>query len=278
MIANDQPMIISITAAEGELAGAPYKSTDGHLLVLAGFDAAARAAVNDPAARTPEQGQITYSRCDLETVWMKAKAGTAYVLLSPQVRAEDRTVTPSAEEPLVDLSVVDPRVVIDLRYATSDNFTGQRLYPVARCLLRESVAHRLRRVQDRLAAQGLGLKVYDGYRPLSVQRRMWEIMPDPTYVADPAKGSRHNRGAAVDVTLVDLDGWELEMPTAFDDFSPAAHRHYAGGTETSRSNRQTLIQAMEAEGFTGLADEWWHFDAPDWRQYPLLDVTLTDVR
>ncbi|MHC4234599.1 MAG: D-alanyl-D-alanine dipeptidase, partial [Planctomycetota bacterium] len=178
---------------------------------------------------------------------------------------------------LVDVSLIDPRILIDLRYATADNFTGQQLYPVARCLLRESVARRLQRVQDRLVRRGLGLKIYDGYRPLSVQRKLWEIVPDPKYVADPAKGSRHNRGAAVDVTLVDFTGRDLEMPTGYDDFSPAAHRDYSGGTKASRQNRQILTDAMEAEGFRGLADEWWHFDAPGWEGYPLLDVPLTDV-
>gem|GEM_PF-690095 len=275
MIANDQPLIISIRVEEGELTGAPYTSTDGHLLVLAGFDAEGNVEVNDPAAQAPEEGQVTYSRRDLETVWMRGKGGTAYVLLPlpgaepPPMRAEG-----PAEEPLVDFALIDPRIVIDLRYATADNFTGRRLYPVARCLLRESVARRLRRVQDRLVRQGRGLKVYDAYRPLSVQRKMWETMPDPDYVADPAKGSRHNRGAAVDVTLIDAEGRELEMPTGYDDFTPAAHRDYRGGTDVSRRNRDLLISAMEAEGFTGLRTEWWHFDAPGWQQYPLLNVPL----
>jgi len=145
---------------------------------------------------------------------------------------------------------------------------------VARCLLRESVAHRLSRVQDDLEARGLGLKVFDGYRPLSVQRRMWAVLPDPEYVADPAKGSRHNRGAAVDVTLVDTRGRELPMPSAFDEFSERAHRDYAGGTAEQRRNRRVLQEAMERHGFSGLDSEWWHFDAPGWRQYPVLDQPL----
>lgn len=195
------------------------------------------------------------------------------VLLVPACVAPRSCLVGSAE-PLVDLAATDSRIVIDLRYATADNFTGQKLYPVARCLLRATAAERLKRVQDRLARQDLGLKVYDAYRPLSVQKKMWAIMPNEGYVANPAKGSRHNRGCAVDVTLVDAHGRELEMPTPFDTFSEAAHRNYRGGSEAARRNRQTLEDSMRAEGFIGLPTEWWHFDAPDWQQYPVLDVPL----
>ncbi len=276
-IAADQPLIISIQAAKGELAGAPYKATEGHLLVLTGFDAEGNVEVNDPASPQPEKGQVAYARRDLETVWMKTKGGTAYVLLPPNKPGDIVPPADPSSEALVDVGAVDPRIVIDLKYATPDNFTGQRLYAVARCLLRKSVALRLRRVQDRLVRQGVGLKIYDGYRPLSVQRRMWELVPDPKYVADPAKGSRHNRGAAVDVTLVDAEGRELEMPTAYDDFTPAAHRDYTGGSTESLHHRQMLTDAMVAAGFKGLDSEWWHFDAPGWEAYPVLDKDLEDI-
>jgi D-alanyl-D-alanine dipeptidase len=177
---------------------------------------------------------------------------------------------------VVDLWAVDPRIVTDVRYATTNNFTGQKLYPVPRCMLRESVALRLRLVQDQLVKRGLGLKVYDGYRPRSVQEELWKIMPDPDYVAPPQKGSRHNRGGAVDLTLVDAEGKELEMPTPFDSFAPAARADYAGGTATSRKNRDMLIKAMRMGRFRVLATEWWHFDAPGWENYPVLDVPLVD--
>ena len=224
-----------------------------------------------------EAGQTTHPREDLETVWMRAKAGTAYVLLPKNAGTARGMGLASVDEGLVEVAAIDPRILIDLRYATANNFTGRPLYPVARCLLRESVAKRLSRVQDRLAAKGMALKIYDGYRPLSVQRIMWKLVPDPKYVADPAKGSRHNRGAAVDVTLVDDQGRELEMPTGYDDFTPAAARDYAGGTEAARRHRRTLTEAMEAEGFVGLDSEWWHFDAPGWGDYPILDVPLKSV-
>lgn len=271
-IAVGQPLVISIEAAEGELANAPYRATDGHLLVLTGFDADGNVLVNDPAAGDAARGLLTYRRSDLEKVWWTARGGTAYVLLPRKDTADVAAPVEPAEDAIVDVTEVDPRILIDLRYATDQNFTHQVLYPAEmRCQLRRSVAERLRRVQDRLVARGLGLKLYDGLRPMAVQRTMWSIMPDSRYVADPAKGSRHNRGTAVDVTLVDLNGRELEMPTPYDDFTEAAHRDYAGGSATARANRALLEEVMAAEGFTGLSTEWWHFDAPQWRDYPLVD-------
>lgn len=178
--------------------------------------------------------------------------------------------TSHTDEPLVDLARYDPRIVLDIRYATPDNFMGRAVYPRACCHVRASVAGRLRAVQDDLARDGLGLKVFDGFRPLWVQREMWRLVPNPRYVADPAVGSRHNRGAAVDVTLVDAAGRELAMPTAFDDFSPAAHRAWRGGDPRALANRERLERAMFAHGFVGMDSEWWHFDADNWRNYPIV--------
>lgn len=175
---------------------------------------------------------------------------------------------------LVDIRAISPNIVIDIRYATPNNFTKRRLYPVARCVLRASVARKLSLVQQDLEKQSLGLKVYDCYRPLSVQRQMWRLFPNPRYVANPAIGSRHNRGAAVDVTLVDRNGSELEMPTEFDNFTIRAHRNYSGGSPRSRTNRQLLENAMKQHGFIPMSTEWWHFDASGWRNFPILDLPL----
>jgi D-alanyl-D-alanine dipeptidase len=121
------------------------------------------------------------------------------------------------------------------------------------------------------------LKIFDGYRPLSVQRKMWAVFPQPGYVADPKNGSRHNRGAAVDVTLVRLtDGTELRMPTPYDDFTERAHRDYMQLEEEAIRNRQLLEQIMTRHGFVGLPTEWWHFDFSDWQKYPLLDVDIPE--
>jgi D-alanyl-D-alanine dipeptidase len=179
--------------------------------------------------------------------------------------------------PLVDIHELDPDIKLELRYATTNNFVGEKLYAEARCLLRREVAGKLLHVQKNLEKRGLGLKIFDGYRPLSVQKKLWAKYPVEGFVANPAKGSNHNRGAAVDVTLVDAQGRELPMPSAYDEFSERAHRDYAGGTPEERRNRQTLEEAMEKEGFTGLKTEWWHFDAEGAKRYPVLDLPFDSV-
>lgn len=175
---------------------------------------------------------------------------------------------------LVDVRPYAPRAVFEIRYATTNNFTGKRLYPVARCFLARAVAERLRLVHDDLLKKGYRLKIYDGYRPHSVTKRMWAIVGDERYVANPKKGSRHNRGAAVDVSLCDLKGRELPMPSAFDDFSERAHRDYRDLPMEAVQNRQILEDAMAARGFSGFATEWWHFDFRGWERYPLRDIGL----
>lgn len=175
---------------------------------------------------------------------------------------------------LVDVLTVAPRIKLEIRYATTANFTHQKLYAHARCLLQSDVARRLADVAAELRPRGLGLRIYDCYRPLSVQRLMWSIKPDVDYVADPKVGSRHNRGAAVDLTLVDPRGRPLPMPSDYDEFSPRAHRDFAGGSDEARNNRALLETVMARHGFVGLPTEWWHFDAAGWQSYPLSDEPL----
>ncbi len=179
--------------------------------------------------------------------------------------------------PLVDLQKEISSIKVEIKYATADNFTKEVLYPEERCLIRKEVAEKLARVQKALQAKNLSLKFFDAYRPLSVQKKMWAIYPVEGYVANPAKGSNHNRGAAVDVTLVDENGKELTMPSAYDEFSERAHRDYAGGTDEERNHRRILQEAMEKEGFVGLKTEWWHFDDKDAKSYPVLDLSFADV-
>jgi zinc D-Ala-D-Ala dipeptidase len=176
------------------------------------------------------------------------------------------------EADLVDVERAVPDVVLDIRYATTNNFTGQQLYPNAKCYLRRATAEKLARVENELRPMGLGLKVYDGYRPLSVQRKMWQVYPHAGYVADPKKGSRHNRGAAVDLTLIHLDGSDVIMPTPFDDFTEKAHRNSTNAPPEAIANRNLLERVMVQNGFVGLPTEWWHFDDVDWRNYKLLDI------
>jgi beta-N-acetylhexosaminidase/D-alanyl-D-alanine dipeptidase len=168
-----------------------------------------------------------------------------------------------------------------MRYATANNFTGVAVYPVARCRLRKEVAERLARVQRDLRARGLGLLVWDCYRPISIQKRFFALVPDRRYVAEPifangvaVEGSKHNRGAAVDLTLVDARGERLEMPTEFDDFSERAHRTHRGASTAARANRETLERAMVRGGFVPFPTEWWHFDGPGAQRYELSDEPL----
>lgn len=179
---------------------------------------------------------------------------------------------------LVNVADMDSTIVIDLKYATTDNFFGDTLYSANICLLRKTVAERLVRVHRDLLEQGYGLKVWDGYRPLSVQKKMWEKVPNPNYVADPKTGSNHNRGAAVDVTLVDLQGNELEMPTGFDDFSEKAGTNYPDVSTHALKHRTILQEAMCKQGFEKINSEWWHFNDPDRKQYSILDVPLKALK
>lgn len=204
------------------------------------------------------------------------------VVLSPALQ-NARAAGPATpgEAGLTDITTIAPDIRLDIRYATPDNFTHVAVYPAARCFLRADVAKRLARVQAALEKQGLGLKVYDCYRPFSIQKKFWSLVPNEDWVARPvekngrpASGSKHNRGAAVDLTLVDAQGKELPMPSGFDDFTEKARRDYAGGDPAARANAKRLEAAMVKEGFAPLPTEWWHFDGPGWQGYELLDVPL----
>lgn len=154
-----------------------------------------------------------------------------------------------------------PEAVMELKYAGPDNFTGQVIYEFEDVFLRYGTVMKLKAVAHELARQGLGIKIWDGFRPVSAQFKLWEICPDDTYVADPNKGySNHSRGFAVDLTLVDSQGREVEMPTAFDDFSTRADRDYSECTSEARENAMLLQQVMEKHGFKGYWGEWWHFN------------------
>jgi zinc D-Ala-D-Ala dipeptidase len=186
---------------------------------------------------------------------------------------------PAATPALVDVGRRLPDAVLDLRYATANNITGRPLYPVARCLLRPEVAERLARAAAALRQEGFRLLLFDCYRPLSVQRQLWKVMPRPGYVADPDTGSNHNRAAAVDLALTDLTGVPVEMPTGFDVFEPRSRAWAtAGVTAAARRHRDALRAAMTAAGFSVNPMEWWHFDAQGARALPLLDLPLDGPR
>lgn len=194
---------------------------------------------------------------------------TAFVSLKPS----HLQATEPVNSELVDLQSFIPNIQIDLKYATADNFTGQVVYKFTCCLLLKEAALKLRDVQTELESLGLGLKVWDGFRPIAAQWTFWELVPDERYVSNPKKGGRHTRGTAVDLTLINAEGQELLMPSAFDDFSEKAHQNYIGAPEEAIKNREFLREIMEKHGFTGLSTEWWHFDLNGWQNYPTLDFT-----
>lgn len=176
---------------------------------------------------------------------------------------------------LVEVTSINPNIQISLPYATADNFTYQKLYPVERCFLRRSVAEKLSKVQQELEKEGYGLKIWDGYRPRSVQFKMWNIKPNTNYVANPWRGSRHNRGAAVDLTLIDFKTKkEVKMPTDYDVFNFKAHAYYSKLPKDVLANRTRLQQAMTRNGFKIMTSEWWHFDAWGYESFPLMDTPI----
>lgn len=181
---------------------------------------------------------------------------------------------------LVELVALDPTIRLDIRYATSHNFLGTPLYSQARAFLQRPAAEALVRVHRALARDGYGLLVHDAYRPWYVTRLFWDATPADKheFVADPAKGSRHNRGCAVDLTLYTLrDGRPVDMPSLYDEMSERAYPTYAGGSAALRERRDLLRRRMEAEGFSVYESEWWHFDYRDWRSYAIQNVRFEDL-
>lgn len=180
-----------------------------------------------------------------------------------------------AGEDLVEITTLEPSIRLDVRYATARNFLARPVYPEGRALLLRDTAEALARVHRSLRPHGYGLLVFDGYRPWSVTKLFWDEAPPGkrAFVADPARGSNHNRGCAVDLSLYDLaSGRETEMPSAYDEFSARASPRYGGGTAEQRARRDLLRRAMEAEGFTVGPNEWWHFSHRGCRSHPVLDV------
>jgi D-alanyl-D-alanine dipeptidase len=181
---------------------------------------------------------------------------------------------------LVELIKLDPAIKLDIRYATSNNFVGRPVYQEARAFLQRPAAEALLRALHKLKAQGYGLLVFDGYRPWAITKLFWDITPADkhNFVANPAKGSKHNRGCAVDLSLYDLKtGQEIEMPSSYDEFSERAYPTYKGGTAEQRRARAFLRRAMEVEGFRVNEYEWWHFDYKDWPRYPILNISFAEL-
>ncbi|HQS31005.1 MAG: D-alanyl-D-alanine dipeptidase [Polaromonas sp. 39-63-203] len=173
--------------------------------------------------------------------------------------------------PLAPITEDTHDVLIDLIYAGSDNFTGQVIYEHALCFLHPQAEACLRRAIGAARGFGLKLKVFDAFRPQEAQEALWAVAPNPGYVADPAKGSNHTRGVAVDLTLVRGDGEVLDMGTPVDTMTPASHHFYAGHAAPVQVNRMLLLTIMLEAGFVHHPNEWWHYQLPDANQFPLID-------
>jgi zinc D-Ala-D-Ala dipeptidase len=181
---------------------------------------------------------------------------------------------------LVELTSLDSTIHLEVRYATTNNFLGTKFYPQARAFLQRPAAEALVRAHRFLKTQGYGILVHDSYRPWYVTKMFWDATPvdKHIFVADPSEGSRHNRGAAADITLYDLATNEpVDMPSTYDETSDRAYANYPGGTSLERWQRALLRRAMEAQGFTVYHAEWWHFDYKGWSDYPIMNIPYTDI-
>lgn len=184
------------------------------------------------------------------------------------------------EAKLIELTSLDKTIKLDIKYATDDNFTGRTVYPEARAFLQKPAAKAVVKVHRELKKKGLGLVVYDGYRPWSITKLFWEVTPPEKriFVADPLKGSKHNRGCAVDLAIFDLrTGEPVPMPSAYDEFTDRASPNYTGGTAEETANRELLRALMEKAGFTVNPNEWWHFDYKNWEDYAIYDIPFAEI-
>lgn len=189
-----------------------------------------------------------------------------------------KTVEADSSNLLVDLEKHIPGVVLDIRYATENNFTGKKIYTAPKAWLRRDAADSLLKIQQILSQEGLGIKVFDAYRPYAGTLYFYEVYGDTTFVAAPWKGSIHNRGGAVDLTLINLaTGEELAMPTPFDEFSEKASYHYNDLPAQVLANRDKLLKVMTENGFTFYEYEWWHFNIKGREKYSLMDISFEDL-
>ena len=207
-----------------------------------------------------------------------ANAQNKYGLTAMKLDEYRKSVEADPLNELVNLSDFIPGIVLDIRYATTNNFTKEKIYNLPRAYARRPVAEALKKIQADLKIQGLGLKIFDGYRPYSATVMFYETYHDTTYVASPYKGSRHNRGCALDLTVISLKtGEELKMPTEFDSFKKDAWPSSPVSDPAIRKNRKTLIDAMEKHGFKVNSSEWWHFDFVGWQKFAVMDIDFEEL-
>lgn len=181
--------------------------------------------------------------------------------------------TNNPDNQLIEIKKVIPNITLDIRYATRNNFMSQVMYKEARSFARKPVVAQLKRVQLALNKKGYGLKIFDGYRPYAITKAFYKKAKNKNFVANPKKGSKHNRGCAIDLTLIDLKtGKEVQMPTPYDSFALEASPSYSNLPSAVIKNRALLITTMQSYGFRVLSNEWWHFDFIGWKKYDLMDI------
>jgi D-alanyl-D-alanine dipeptidase len=266
---------------------------DGKLFAVRGREApqpiTAAAFTRDArgAGRALTLGGATYGRLPLGP-----SDGSTQLRVDPLRPVRDLLAEAATQQPpteagafrpadLVELATIDPSIKLDVRYATTNNFLGVAFYSQARAFLQRPAAEAVARASAALHKRGYGLLVHDGYRPWYITKAFWDATPDDKkwLVANPASGSKHNRGCAVDLTLYDLaTGKVIEMPSTYDESTQRAYAFYPGGTDLQRWHRALLRRAMEAEGFTVNPREWWHFDYKDWKEYAIGNVRFEQIK
>jgi serine beta-lactamase-like protein LACTB len=264
----------------------PLRPTSADTFVLAG-DSIPVVFVRDAKRRVTA---VSMQHAKLERRALGPEDGASFRITPLKPAAELRRIALASTPPvesgdflatdLVELRSLDPTIRYDIRYATTNNFMGDVFYTEPHAFMQRAAADAVVRASTRLRAQGLGLMIHDAYRPWYVTKMFWDATPVPLreFVADPASGSRHNRGAAVDLSLYDLaTGKTVVAVSGYDEFSPRAFPEYAGGTTRQRWYRAALRAAMEAEGFTVYRNEWWHFDFGEWRRYRIGNQRFEDI-
>ena len=214
----------------------------------------------------------------LVSIAFLANAQYKYGLTPTTLEGYKTSVKANPNKALVDLETFIPGIILDIRYATTNNFTGEQIYNQPRAFARKPVAMALKKAQEEFRKQGIGIKVFDAYRPYAATVKFYEVYHDTTYVASPYRGSRHNRGCAIDMTIVDLKtGKDLEMPTEYDSFRKEAWPTTPVKDPVIKKNRDLIISVMEKHGFKVNASEWWHFDFVGWQKFEVMDIAFEEL-
>jgi D-alanyl-D-alanine dipeptidase len=237
------------------------------LMLACGSDPSANKMVEVTPAPEPVVTDESPVEVPVEKAEEAVESTTPSLPSSPRLTS---TAAPVQGKDFTDVILLDPSIRLDIRYATTDNFTKSKIYDCPQCLLRPEAAEAVVIAHKALKKKGLGLKMFDCYRPRPYQQRLWDKVPNPDYVTPPAKGSMHSRGAAVDLTIVDANGKELDMGTPYDFFGPEAHTDNNKLPQKVLANRRLLREALEAVGFKAIRTEWWHFSYQR-KSWPLSD-------